>query len=703
MSEKFMIIANKPISSAIVSTLSLLNSYNFVQINPLQFSDLETLVDDLGKFKDVEDINAIIISDFLSFNEKYPINDLFGIELIKHIRLTGSLGSLCLLPIILLSSKEIMLHLKSNRDNIILASPGCYPIYIPFFISELFNTINELKRFESQEEMRNVLNDYIVWSKDDDVTSEHDNFNRYGPFKLLEEYCANGEVPEVMTKEYRVMTRRLWFKKYKFLRSSGTRTISDEAIEGDTIKNEVRGKKILYIDDEHRSGWSFVIYSIISGNHGKDIYEAFQDRKCHIIESPDGKLTCIDSYDEAFNLFVDYEKRFTGALSSYSEVEDRKTVFSEQYTGIQEGFSGTERRFKTAAEDLSRIEKGMQATEKMLREIHATLKGCMDTFADAYTLSTDDIEPEVIEPQLRALTDAHRQYKETLDKFLKYKDDHKRSRELYDKQKEELERQSLSLQEIKSEKEKASGDYEHAIKLLARDELFPYDLVILDLRLEKAEDGQVPPQELSGIMLLRQIKETHPGIPVIIFTASQKAINYKEAIDKGASGYWIKVINTYSDLKNGLIRSLANAGQIRDLWTDIKMVEAKKQLNCRRENPSTQRLEKAVMDVKKKADIIRLLKESFLMLQGEKNRYEESICDYGNYSRIALNMGLIQEERFVNILDNWKKWQTKNKIDGTEKTIRQIRNSVAHKLGQAVTKEDAVKVFRFTLDKCLRN
>ena len=91
------------------------------------------------------------------------------------------------------------------------------------------------------------------------------------------------------------------------------------------------------------------------------------------------------------------------------------------------------------------------------------------------------------------------------------------------------------------------------------------------------------------------------------------------------------------------------------------------------------------------------------MLQGEKSRYEESICDYDNYSRIALNMGLIQEERFVNILNNWQKWARKNKIDNTEKTIRQIRNSAAHETGATVTREDAIKVFGSTLDKCLRS
>lgn len=251
MSEKFLIIANKPISNAITSTLSLLNSYHFVQINPLEFPDFETLVDNLEGLKDDNSISAIIISDSLTFNEENPIHDFSGIELIKHIRLTNSLGSLSLLPIILLSSKEIMHHLKSKRDNIILASPGCYPIYVPFFVSELFNTISKLKRFESQEDMRNVINEYIVWSKEDDVVSKHDNFNRYGPFKLLEEYFADkNEMPDAVLKDYREITRKLWFKKYQFLEAEKFPLANNQNIQElneDDYKRVTSNIKVLYI------------------------------------------------------------------------------------------------------------------------------------------------------------------------------------------------------------------------------------------------------------------------------------------------------------------------------------------------------------------------------------------------------------------------------------------------------------------------
>ena len=702
MSKKFLIVGNKPISGAIVSTLSLLNSYHFVQINPIDFPDLETLVDDLEKFKDVKDINAIIISDFLTFNEEYPIHDLFGIELIKHIRLTDSLGSLCLLSTILLSSKEIMHHLKTKRDNIILTSPSCHHIHISFCISELFNTINKLRCFESQEDMKNIISEFIVWSKEDDVISEHDNFNRYGPFKLLKEYYGDeGEMPDVLLKEYRVMTKKLWFKKYQFLETPNSPKIPNEIIDEDSFKKTIRNNKILYIDDEHRLGWSFVLYSLISDDINDEIYPIFQ-HSGHLIETSNGKLTCIDNYDEASKLFGDYKERFGKALSEYSKAEHTRNSLSEEYISAKKNFAEIERKYNNATENLSQLETNRQMAEKKFHDAHNKLKESMDTFADAYIQDTKNIEVAEIQSQIKGLADGYEQYEKTLNTFLKYKEDHKRNKESFEGTTKEFEGQKQILMEIESKKSATTSQYDLAIKALSKHKLFPYDLVILDLRLEKNTDRDVLPHEISGIRLLRQIKEFDPSIPVIIFTASQKAINYKEAIDMGASGYWIKAINSSSDLKSEIVKSFMNAREIRDLWLDIKKVEAKKQLTYLCENANTRNLQKDIISETIKAEIILRLKEGFLMLQKETNIYEESICNYNNYSKIALNMGLVQEERFGNIRnEKWDKFVRQNRIDEDEIKIRQTRNKAAHQIGPSVSKEEAFQVFRLTLDRCL--
>lgn len=230
---------------------------------------------------------------------------------------------------------------------------------------------------------------------------------------------------------------------------------------------------------------------------------------------------------------------------------------------------------------------------------------------------------------------------------------------------------------------------------------FEFDLILLDLRLEKEKDYEVSPSEISGIKLLKHIKESDPSVPVIVLTASEKALNYREAINLGASGYWIKAVKSASDLKSEIIKALDMDKNIRNLWLEIKKVEAKKQLIYFYET-SPQYLEKGVMNPVQKSNIISLLKESFLLLQRELSTYEKSICNYTNYEKIVLNMGLIQEVRLHNIkAERYHYWVTRGKIPPGEENIRKLRHRVAHEAGSKVSYEEVVNVFKETLERCL--
>lgn len=66
------------------------------------------------------------------------------------------------------------------------------------------------------------------------------------------------------------------------------------------------------------------------------------------------------------------------------------------------------------------------------------------------------------------------------------------------------------------------------------------DIVLLDLRLNK-EPGTIHDiSKLSGVEVLKIIKKRHPGIPVIMITASNKFKSYQTLLDLGADGYWMK-------------------------------------------------------------------------------------------------------------------------------------------------------------------
>lgn len=71
--------------------------------------------------------------------------------------------------------------------------------------------------------------------------------------------------------------------------------------------------------------------------------------------------------------------------------------------------------------------------------------------------------------------------------------------------------------------------------------LSPWDLFILDLRLDgDAEEGIYDTNDFSGTQILRLIKALNRGNQVIMFTASNKAWNYKALLNAGADGYYIK-------------------------------------------------------------------------------------------------------------------------------------------------------------------
>jgi len=61
-----------------------------------------------------------------------------------------------------------------------------------------------------------------------------------------------------------------------------------------------------------------------------------------------------------------------------------------------------------------------------------------------------------------------------------------------------------------------------------------HDLILLDLYLEGKPDKSL------SLTILQHIKETYPQIPVVIFTASEKAWNLDEVLEKGADGMYIK-------------------------------------------------------------------------------------------------------------------------------------------------------------------
>ncbi|HCD38019.1 MAG TPA: hypothetical protein DEQ77_04735 [Candidatus Omnitrophica bacterium] len=116
--------------------------------------------------------------------------------------------------------------------------------------------------------------------------------------------------------------------------------------------------------------------------------------------------------------------------------------------------------------------------------------------------------------------------------------------------------------------------------------LLDYDLIFLDLYLTaedeeiKRRDGDHHPQNYSGLQLLKTIRGIDPTVPVILFTASDKAFNMQAAEGIGIQGYFQKesgqrteseAYSYYSYFKNLVLSTLDwKKKAVRDLLCGLE-------------------------------------------------------------------------------------------------------------------------------------
>lgn len=65
-------------------------------------------------------------------------------------------------------------------------------------------------------------------------------------------------------------------------------------------------------------------------------------------------------------------------------------------------------------------------------------------------------------------------------------------------------------------------------------------LIMLDLRLNKESGIKIEVENLSGAIMLKEIREQFPGIPVLMTTASNKSWSYEELQRIGCDAFWTK-------------------------------------------------------------------------------------------------------------------------------------------------------------------
>jgi two-component system, cell cycle response regulator len=126
---------------------------------------------------------------------------------------------------------------------------------------------------------------------------------------------------------------------------------------------------------------------------------------------------------------------------------------------------------------------------------------------------------------------------------------------------------------------RVAGDAETALTLLAQD---PFDLVISDIVLPG----------LSGIALLKRVKELYPTLDVILMTAFAEMGTMLEALRAGVYDYLVKPFDSLDDVLHKVARALEKRGISRE---NERLVEYLRQANAQIEGMNRD-LERQVAD-----------------------------------------------------------------------------------------------------------
>jgi CheY-like chemotaxis protein len=217
------------------------------------------------------------------------------------------------------------------------------------------------------------------------------------------------------------------------------------------------------------------------------------------------------------------------------------------------------------------------------------------------------------------------------------------------------------------------------------------------LRLDPAADASrsiSDISEMSGIRLLRKIREVVPPMPVLMLTASEKAVSYTECISCGASGYWIKGVSTGQDMRALLLKAFEQS-ELLPLWLKMEQVRVSPAVAAKTWVGSAfaPRAIPSVASERRAIDV--LLQDSLRRL------WDGPGSDRAPYNTVIVNLGGIQEIRYQGIKDpnNNTYWNYTPKDD---KDLRDLRNKVAHpRTTTVVSREDACRYLRYTLDQLL--
>lgn len=308
-----------------------------------------------------EKTQAVFIAARLVYKDCPEPADSGGIELYKHLRLTPALGRLSLLPILVYGVEPVEWHLRrAPPDNVILLAPRCEYLQMPASLSAFREAVHQ-PCFCSEHQLRQDLRPFVIGTEPEKRFHRHVYLNKSGLIKFLTEFAVptiENDNP-VLKRARDEIQSDLWFKKQVFcsVGYENSHDVLKEPSEGEEFWNTCEGQqdqphRFLYIDDEHRQGWSFGLYA---GLFGDQLDAQFFEHNQSRLETADHRLLCISSYPDATKFFEDQARELEDALARWvkAEFEENKAETTEAECQLNHVF-----RYSLAFQDLRLEQSG---------------------------------------------------------------------------------------------------------------------------------------------------------------------------------------------------------------------------------------------------------------------------------------------------------------------------------------------------------
>jgi CheY-like chemotaxis protein len=641
-----------------------------------------------------------------------------GFELVEHIRLTKTLPERVRWAPVVLYTFETAAILRGLEGNgAIVRSPGVALARLPDHLGILRDSNQLSLAVECLEKPSEISLRAFVRSSDlsdSDELDPHAYRNRIGVGKLCTEFAGDVLSSDHETLRAHQLDAELDLEMKRLLAVMPECATGDPPVgqEWEEFRSSCHRYKVLLVDDEHEKGWSLALLAGLSGQHvSPEEYRKYLDPS-----SNDSQKVCaLSDAQAAWKRVDDCKAKFDQALENWNKASDAL----DDAQDIQRDSTHQLQRASFAAEQTGKATReaqlALQQAEQGFDQQKATARAHVDQFLAISTAfldhhpswgGTPDSEPDQalksLEGSRRTLAEVSRGLESMAASGTRLDEAKKK----VDKTTKALETDNQSLSKAREGAANASRRFQEAQRarnnaVSALTKAIPFQVALVDMRLDPVGDARQDIQNLSGIRLLRHLRLSFPPIPVLMLTASEKALSYQACIESGASAYWIKGISSGRELRMLLQRCFSQADLV-DLWRLLQQVRVKSKVASHKWSNGEFVPHSLSIGSPERRAIDLLLEDSYRRIwERQVASQQEQQAANRAYNLVIINLGGVQEIRYQEVKDpnNNSYWFRTPKED---QELRKLRNDVAHaKAGTSTTRAEACKYLSYTLNQLL--